>query len=985
MTEQFRIKDRPQAAPRAPAGRTAVAAQPGNYLGPAPAESATARGLLQGLSALNPALAGMAEQMQREGLSEQMEQRQRAIAAGAAAGQTVEGPREVLTGAPIEPPTSVPPAFGAVFQAAMRDSLAQRVGVQNKAEAITEFTNLKDTEGFNPTQWLTERRQKALEGISDPATAATIGAHFTELEGMLRGEIERDRIQKREEAVNNTLVALAGDYFTANMRGEEMADAYQGFLQRARDNGKTGREASQYLLMQVQAMSTRLGGAPELFDVFDHRSQDGQLIGAHMRPQIEQARAQAKAGRDKELMQATERERAQGLIRYESDIDTAPEKVTMERILADMTKYGPVQSPEQAASLWNRAQDALRRRAATEQLQGQWGNLFRLEPGMQNKLLDSRLGPLMDNLLQAERAGDSASIAAIGAQIMAAHSEGRASVPWDQLKGYITTFTSNAPSEGGPSSGFQAGAALYRAMSKMPQYRDLYFDEKARKVFDAYIGAVDTGTDPRAAHVQAIQSVSPEAAAAAEAYAKTPEFAKLVEKDAKKYVQGSSWVPRLLGGNGRPENQGVVRAALASAIREHRARNPFATDAQMEEFAESWTARNFVLDTTTGAAVKVPPSVDSQAAQEALSSLSARVATELKLGDRNDSKWSVQYVPRGREGEYSIVAFNGSAMQPVANINLAEVIEKEAQRKVLTDDERRVIGAAKKALAEGRVEPLPLGLLAKAEALGAIKGRELEQYRERARAEMLNRINAVPKMSFGEPSFDSLAKISRGPGKVDHGLTARSALEFLGTPMVATHVAHAASLITAGEGVVLQAYDDPARGAGRNIGMGYNLKANAGRVEADLKQAGVPVEMIPKVVAGEAALTPEQAKRLTLVALPRYEKQARDVAEGTSKGLWDRMTPAQRAVMIDVAWQTGDPGQFRKAWAALASGDAAAFSENTRVYYTDRAGERKEDVRRNNLRASMLSGLAHWQAAMQKYGSIPSSKLQALALNNPTN
>ena len=179
----------------------------------------------------------------------------------------------------------------------------------------------------------------------------------------------------------------------------------------------------------------------------------------------------------------------------------------------------------------------------------------------------------------------------------------------------------------------------------------------------------------------------------------------------------------------------------------------------------------------------------------------------------------------------------------------------------------------------------------------------------------------------------------------------------------------------------LQARDDPAFGAGKNIGMGYNLKANEATSRSDLRRAGVPDERIDDVLEGRASLMPEQAQRLLMVAMPRYEKQVQEVANAANPGLWDRMTAPQRAVMVDVAYQVGSTDKFKKAWAALATGDSESFRNETKVFYTNKAGERVEDTRRGQLRASMLSGIPHWEAMVQKYGSMPGSKLQALAMS----
>jgi len=191
----------------------------------------------------------------------------------------------------------------------------------------------------------------------------------------------------------------------------------------------------------------------------------------------------------------------------------------------------------------------------------------------------------------------------------------------------------------------------------------------------------------------------------------------------------------------------------------------------------------------------------------------------------------------------------------------------------------------------------------------------------------------------------------------------------------------ASSLITMGEGVVKQAYDDPASGAGRNIGAGYNLKANAANAPADLKRAGVPEGSIQGVIDGKFQMTTEQVQRLTQVSLGRYESMTRDTAEKTSPGLWAKMSPQQKAVMIDVAYQVGSTDQFRKAWTALASGDAKGFAENANTTYVNQAGVRVTDTRRNSLRAAMLQGSSTWDATISKYGSLPSNALEVAALN----
>lgn len=58
------------------------------------------------------------------------------------------------------------------------------------------------------------------------------------------------------------------------------------------------------------------------------------------------------------------------------------------------------------------------------------------------------------------------------------------------------------------------------------------------------------------------------------------------------------------------------------------------------------------------------------------------------------------------------------------------------------------------------------------------------------------------------------------------------------------------------------------------------------------------------------------------------------------------------------SYQIGDASQFKKAWSALATGKTQEFSDETRVFYKNKAGERVEDKRARELRASMLAGAA---------------------------
>lgn len=987
MDEQFRIKSRPQL----PAAQSPVQLRPQarqqDWGTAMPAPNADLQGLVQGLSSFNPAISKWAQHEEQTGLDE-------SGALARANAEQAEAPRDALTGQPLPVPETIRPAFAKQYQDTLNEGLAQRVAVSNKAEAAKLYHDQKDKPDFDPQAFLKERREADLQGLTDPRTIAIIGLHHRQLEADVLQDFERQRVRKLEQVRVENATAWAADMFTGDQDPESLYGAFKAFQARVADHNISKAEAAEYLLKQATAQSLKLGGAPEMFDVFNVKDSDptspsyGKTLG-EMNPglavQATQAKHQAQQMRDKAIEERAATGNARRLADYETRLEKDPLSITLDEIAADFAPHGAFRSPGQVAAMWGRVTDAQKRALGTQQMMGLFdsGELWRLEGGKQNQIMDARLGPLVSALADASKLGDQPTIQRLVAGLLHLHTQAGATVAFDQLKGYISHFVTTAPNKEGPTPGFLAAAEVYKAMSTVPAYRSMYFSEDAAKVMESFTKG-QTGQDPKAAYASAYQAIDPAAKAAAEAFKKTPEFAKLVGAESQKWVTGSSmnWL-KVFGLAGRPVNGDFVSSSLSGEMVAWRARNPFASTEDAEKYAEQWTASNFVMDRVTGAAVKVPPRTNPQLIQEAISEYSDELTKRFRLNDRNDADWSIRYVTLGDQGQFQPVLYsNGFMREALAPVNVQQMLTSYNAKRTFSPDERAQLGALKMAAANGSDLPdLPRELLAKAEMLGALKGPELKALRAKADQQLLARLDSIPKFTLGNPSAESLQLTQKGTMKVDNSLTATVARDLMASPLTGPkghHMGLAASLVTMGETVALRAYDDPAQGAGQNIGMGYNLKANAKTVRSDLKRAMVPEDRIDDVLAGKADLTTDQAKRLLLLTLPRYEQRVREVAEESSPGLYDRMTPAQKAVMVDIAWQVGDPAQFRKAWESLAKGDTAKFAEETKVFYTARDGTRKEDVRRNNLRASMLAGIPHWEATVNTYGSLPSTKLAAL-------
>jgi hypothetical protein len=950
----------------------------GNYLSALPAGNSGLSGLVQGLAALNPALQRYTQQQGEETRAEVQ-------TLGKARAQEATEPRDALTGAPAAVPTNVPPAFDGPYRAAFNDALAQRVALETKADVVRRFNEEKDADGFVPDTWLQEERRKALAGLKDPRTIATIGEHFSEVEQGIRHELNKAAIEKHEETKVTTAFTLLGG-LSADLSADDIATRYQtGLLPQLSALKMDKKQAAGLLLTRITAMSDSVGGRPELFDVFNKPDAEGHTILARnpqLSAHIEQAKEHAKLIRDRKIHQDTEDDRAKSLMAYDEDIKERPQLVTQERLLADIGPNGL--SAEKAAELYHRARESRAKLAAHAQLMDDANNgrLGFWDPKDQNKALDEMLGSQARQLWESATSGDSAKVQALASALMQRHSQSGATVPIDTLARFIETSLTNLPAAEGPSPKFLATAEVYKALAADKGYRSLYFKDKVDDIMDAFDRHTQGGVDPKTAYQAAYRVVSPEFQAEIKKRTEAPEFKDKVGKIARKYTEGSTmwgWI----GGNGRPENAMLLNTWAAGEVRRIVSLNPDLMDdpKALQDHIERHAQENFVLDTSSQLAVKVPPQLSGPMTQEALSAYSKELLAYRKLDD-GDSR--VRYVPLNDQGLYEVQYWTGSRVQAEkGQLNLPDLINRyRASKTINPTTEGPALQAFKQAIREGKPVPqLDPGLLHKARSVGALSAKELDAAEEQHISAFRDAVRKVPDLGFGKPTLDNTLPTIKG-AKVDYQLTGRIANDLAFGPGASRddHMALAASLVAVREGVVLSATPDPNPAAGMNIGAGYNLKANAATVNSDLKRAGVPDDRIEDVKAGRASLTPDNVRRLVQVALPRYEEATRKVAEQAAPGLWARMTPQHRAVMVDIAYQTGDAGAFKKAWAALDAGDTGAFQAEVGASYKNAKGATVEDTRGKDLRASLLMGPSSWSARVQQLSRAPSNPIQAMSL-----
>lgn len=955
---------RPQIRTSFQPARTEVHARTHDYLGALPQANSEAEGLIRGLAGLNPVLQQYANRM----LDEQRESETKRVQAMA---EREKNPLGALK-SEGQPEAAMPPAaFDPAYREAYESVLAKRGAIEARDELVRGYEQQKDTEGFDLETFLLEHRARSLSGIKGDRAVSIIGESLAHGEATVRNAALSESVQRHQEDRLTTAHSLTGE-FTRDMSPDAIARKhFDWYVPQMRAIQVDLKQAAGMLLARVKTLSDEGGGRPDLFSAFSEKDSEGFTVldrNPHLADQVATARDQAQRQRDHALKEAKQPALAKLLIGYDDDIRDLPERVTVDRLVSDVAS-GNI-GAEKAAGLYHQAQEELgkKKAAANLELDAERGMLGYYDPKDQNKVLDKMLGVTAKAMWQAAVSGDQRQTEALAQAIMQRHSQTGATVPVDTLQRLMETTVTNLPSPEGPNEKFMASAAVYRALAADPKYRGLYFKDDTDQVMSAFVKHLDGGADAKTAYAAAYRSIDPAFKEQARKRAEAPEMQDKIRGLASKYATGSTmwgW----LGGNGRPENQQALGAWAATEVRRALETNPDLTDKELKDHIERKSAENFVLDTTTQLAIKVPPALSGELTQKAMSAYSKSFGETLKAKGQFPDGTVIRYVPLNAEGLYDVQTWTGTRQKSLGQANLKDIVNWHRAATTLTTDEGSQLANLRNALRAGKEIPqVDPALVAKGRSVGFFKDGELAAAEKLNREQVLARLRAVPDFGYGAPTNNSAPLPAKSNARIDAKVTSSLALQLAASPVTGKgfeHIGLAGSLIAMREGVALSAYQDPNPDAGMNIGAGYNLKANAGNVDADLKRAGVPADRFADVKTGKASLTPDQAKRLIEVATPRYESMARKSAEDTAPGLWGRMTPQQRAVMVDIAYQVGDPTVFKKAWAALAAGKTQEFSDETRVFYRNREGVLVEDTRARELRASMLAGVADWQSRVE--------------------
>lgn len=212
----------------------------------------------------------------------------------------------------------------------------------------------------------------------------------------------------------------------------------------------------------------------------------------------------------------------------------------------------------------------------------------------------------------------------------------------------------------------------------------------------------------------------------------------------------------------------------------------------------------------------------------------------------------------------------------------------------------------------------------------------------KAATEAAKKVPVLPKADTATPSTNVPVQQPVGPEQTPKEIAQARA-----------HTDPSTALTAVMEGFGNKKYRDP-NGKDWCIGYGYNLsKRSPEQVVSDLVQAGVTDQQrVKDIIAGTGTITPDEGARLSKMV---RKNSVRIAEQALGSATWQQLADHKRAVLIDLAYQTGDySDSFMSALRNLARGSEAGVKQALQVsFYNSQTRERKMDIRRNEHRLAM--------------------------------
>jgi hypothetical protein len=963
-----------------------------------PREENEFAGLVSGLAQFSPKLDNyLVQKAQAERIKEQKD-----VEDAKLTGETVQ--LQDPTNASFHPdslPKDTPLAVAAGFEQGFRTVNAQRNLITAKEQITLRYEQEKLKPGFDVDAFLAETHRETVTGFKDPTESRIIAEGLIQQSAQLRSADQKLRIDQIRQSSMDGFNTVLND----TLNQGDPAAAAAAF----REQSKEGAAARQwYSRSELAAQSLDhvvahawKEGKIDAFNMIDKVPDPvtGKTIYESSGPEFQQKFLRAKAELANSIKVKTEEDNValHSQIRYafRERVKRGDPTANEDAIFQMAGKHLPLGSIDAVMSELNFLTEERDKFAKGQHI------AYMAKNGMVG-MLDERdqkefLGPAAKGFNEAFFSGmakassDPSMVGQPGvAKQLAApllkaanvYTGSRATVVDPELKSFfdgIATHHTPLSADGSAPLDMQVAAEALTTLRATPGgavFLDKHVSGDAQTKIGTYLEAKKRGAPDKEAYATAANSITQEAKEAARKK-QTPEWHKARIVEINKDVDNANFefwrdALGLVGmSTDNPKNPEVVSRALEPAEARYMADHPYADKEQLGNFRKAYIADNFVMDTNSRNLIQVPPR-QAAAAQPAISSFIKG------LNEPGKTDKTLRWVG---EGFYQAVRLdsNGNeiAIPPYEHLSINDIIRKHDLKVGIAAEERTMLSNltdlvhtkkdSGQVVSQADIEPYrdviaKLKLLKKGYMLPVEVQDKVPQgasVRERVgnfwdMQEVFGKVGAA----FGNIANDMIGK-SPNTSKSDQRSINAMAIAKISTR---TEIGMAVGLTGLGEGLRLARYQDPAKGAGWNIGFGYNIDANKATVRDDFRAANIPSDKVDAILNGKASITEDQAQRLLQHTLEkRYIPRAQGVVEKVEPGLWGKLTPHMRTVLTDVAYQVKDFNEFapsiKKMSEAIRTKNPELLKNVLTVMYDPNGSGKKVPVPgRNEKRWQFLAG-----------------------------
>lgn len=878
---------------------------------------------------------------------------------------------------------TIPPALRHDAAAAYNEGIGERLGIDAKNDFLSGYAQESRKPGFNFDAYASEYRQKNLSGLGNPHLAIGAAKHIDHAIDMARGDfksLQMKRLSEENTSLFATEVSEINPASSAEANDEVIRKATSLYVER----GGSRPEAANLALAHINGLSTRFGGRPELYDVFDTIDPVTKMSLAQHNPALADNIAKARKGAEDQLKHTLFKEGLltrsiatadleQGLV--EGRFDGMTTEQIREVLRPNIGEQGIFNNDKELAAFEHRVYE----RQANLAVRGEHrravmnGTAGALDVKDQKSLLAEAAQPYLATIMQSfNDPQQSQNVQAAMRAIVDQTARGGFDVGLPALKGLIGSLEKDIVSEKSTRPAkFDSAVAFYQSLkgSNNSRLTAEYFSENLQHVMESYLR--NTGENQIAsdtAYISAYESLSPESRKRAEEMRK--EMGPKLREKAHNTING--WWRRHLPFTDVANTTHLQQSVLDEGTR-YLGSRPWAGPDEVEAHIARWTQNNTYRDSATNAVIEVPQALNSPNTQAALTEWLGMVGKAWTKGD-------TVIVPRLKHkgaGVYGLwLESPGGGLQYQQDVDLDSITSVHRAKTNILGDEFVKLGAIRRKIMDGTLTPAEAAdnaqLIQKAADLNVfdsdtrnkawnLRRQGLEQSASAVFADAVDKAETKyavsPSAILRDPDAHSNAIASQFFAKGDY----------------------AGALTAQRERVRLVAYKDPARGM--NIGIGYNMTVNAATLQEDFRKAGIPADHIPAIQASQRAITPDQAVRLYQAVKPRYEAMAKSGMESKFPGEWQKLPANAKAVLTDLAYQTGNIAKFEMGLAALKRGDFSG--SHLQASFVDRGTkQRRVDERGHALRVAMLKNAPTFKTLLSHASKQPASQIDArLALS----